>query len=149
MPNKFPLILNKLLYRYSDSSADTTTYVAIKILTLYATARIVNGVSPEYKVFRKIKDANPNSPGFNHCLSLRDVIVVDNDAGAAGHICFVTDPLSSTLSGLRPRGKNRFPIPIAKRIIKQVLLALDYLHRECGYIHTGRYNSCSHSYTCR
>ena len=25
---------------------------------------------------------------------------------------------------------------VAKRIIKQILLSIDYLHRECGYIHT-------------
>ena len=47
------------------------------------------------------------------------------------------DPLSSSLAELRPPGQNRFTVPTAKRIIKQVLFALDYLHRECGYIHTG------------
>ncbi|KAJ7027516.1 hypothetical protein C8F04DRAFT_913814, partial [Mycena alexandri] len=34
-------------------------------------------------------------------------------------------------------GKRRFSAPTAKRIVKQVLLALDCLHRECGCIHTG------------
>jgi len=48
----------------------------------------------------------------------------------------VTDVLASSLATLRPSGQNRFTVPVAKRIIKQVLLALDYLHRECGYIHT-------------
>ena len=30
-----------------------------------------------------------------------------------------------------------FPVSVVKRIIKQILLSIDYLHRECGYIHTG------------
>lgn len=30
-----------------------------------------------------------------------------------------------------------FAVSVAKRIIKQILLSVDYLHRECGYVHTG------------
>jgi serine/threonine-protein kinase SRPK3 len=107
----------------------------MKILTTQATARIVAGHSPEYEVFRKIESANPNSPGFGHCLALRHCFTAKSAAG--GHICFVTDALSSSLANLRAHEHGRFTLPIAKRITKQVLLALDYLHRECGYIHTG------------
>ncbi|KAF8346495.1 kinase-like domain-containing protein [Amanita rubescens] len=117
-----------------DHSAKTKTFVAIKILTSQATANIVAGYSPEYNVFRKIEYTNPKSPGFNHCLTLRACLTTNSAAGS--HICFVTDALSSSLGNLRKSGQNRFTLPIAKRIIKQVLLALDYLHRECGYIHT-------------
>ncbi|KDR79389.1 hypothetical protein GALMADRAFT_62926 [Galerina marginata CBS 339.88] len=94
-----------------DTSAKTRTYVAMKLLTTQATAQVVSGNSPEYDVYRKI-----------------------NAAGA--HICFVTDTLSTSLAALRPPEQNRFTVSIAKRITKQILLALDYLHRECGYIHT-------------
>jgi serine/threonine-protein kinase SRPK3 len=38
-----------------------------------------------------------------------------------------------------------FPVSIAKRIIKQILYGVDYLHRECGYIHTGN-SLCSGSF---
>ena len=107
----------------------------MKILTSQATAQIVAGRSPEYDVFRKIESANLDNPGFNHCLTLRHCFTAKSSAG--GHICFVTDALSSSLANLRAPGQNRFTLPIAKRITKQVLLALDYLHRECGYIHTG------------
>jgi serine/threonine protein kinase len=107
----------------------------MKILTAHATARVVKGVSLEYDAYRKVGSTNPNSPGFGHSLTLRHCFISDSAAG--GHICFVTDVLSSSLASLRPRGQNRFTVAAAKRIIKQVLLALDYLHRECGYIHTG------------
>lgn len=108
----------------------------MKILTSQATAHIVAGNSPEYDVFRKVESTNMDSVGLSHCLTLRHCFTAKSSAG--GHICFVTDALSSSLSNLRPPGQNRFTLPLAKRIIKQVLLALDYLHRECGYIHTGK-----------
>ena len=107
----------------------------MKFLTTTATARIVMGHSSECLVYRKIASANPNSPGYKHCLTLRHCFTANSAAGV--HICFVIDALSSSLANLRPHGQNRFTLPIAKRITKQVLLALDYLHRECGYIHTG------------
>jgi serine/threonine protein kinase len=130
-----PALLTYLFHKYSDRSAETRTFVALKILTSQATARVVAGSSPEYDVYKKIMSTNPDNPGFNHCLTIRRCFITKSAAG--GHICFVLDPLSSSLAELRPLGQNRFTVPTAKRIIKQVLLALDYLHRECGYIHTG------------
>ncbi len=128
-------------HQYRDRSAETTTFVALKILTSQAAAQIVTGHSPEFDVFKKIETINPNSPGFSHCLTLRHCFTAKSPAG--DHICFVTEPLSSSLANLRSSGQNRFPLPIARRIIKQVLLALDYLHRECRYIHTGATESIS------
>jgi hypothetical protein len=33
---------------------------------------------------------------------------------------------------------KQFSTPTVKRIVKQVLLAIDYLHTECGYHHGGK-----------
>ena len=41
--------------------------------------------------------------------------------------------LLTLIRQFRHRG---LPIRVVKRIIKQVLRGLDYLHRECGIIHT-------------
>ncbi|KAJ3572328.1 hypothetical protein NP233_g3166 [Leucocoprinus birnbaumii] len=120
-----------------DKSMETRSFVALKLLTSQATAQLALSSSPnhtEYHVFRKIKDTNPNSLGFNHCLTLKRWFTAQSEAG--NHICFVTEPLSSSLHTIQQHEYNRFPLPVAKRITKQVLLALDYLHRECGYIHT-------------
>ena len=124
-----------IFYINRDTSAEARTFVAIKILTSQATARAVCTNSLEFDVYQKVRFSNPNSPGISHCLSIRDCFVATSSAGS--HICFVTDALSSSLAELRLPGQNRFTVPVAKRIIKQVLLALDYLHRECGFIHTG------------
>lgn len=118
---------------------ETRTFVSMKLLTAYATAQIALGHSLEYDVFRKVESTNPKSPGFNRCLTLQRCFTAESEAG--GHICFVTEALSSSLANLQKPGQNRFPLSIAKRITKQVLLALDYLHRECGYIHTGESGS--------
>jgi serine/threonine-protein kinase SRPK3 len=41
------------------------------------------------------------------------------------------------LLGLIKRWNHRgIPMPLVKQITKQILLGLDYLHRECGIIHT-------------
>ncbi|KXN80718.1 Protein kinase dsk1, partial [Leucoagaricus sp. SymC.cos] len=117
-----------------DKSAETRTFVAIKLLTAHATAQIALGHSPGYDVFRKVESTNPKSPGFNHCLTLQRCFTASSEA--SGHICFVTEALSSSLANLQKPGQIRFPLSVAKRITKQVLLALDYLHSECGYIHT-------------
>ncbi|KXN84497.1 Serine/threonine-protein kinase SRPK, partial [Leucoagaricus sp. SymC.cos] len=99
--HKLGLAVSSSAWLALDNSVETRTFVVMKLLTAHATAQIALGHSPEYDVFRKVDEAG-------------------------GHICFVTEALSSNLQKL----------PVTKRITKQVLLALDYFHFECGYIHT-------------
>lgn len=49
----------------------------------------------------------------------------------------VFEVLGENLLGLIKRWNHRgIPMPLVKQITKQVLLGLDYMHRECGIIHT-------------
>jgi len=49
----------------------------------------------------------------------------------------VFEVLGENLLGLIKKWNHRgIPMPLVKQITKQVLLGLDYLHRECGIIHT-------------
>jgi serine/threonine-protein kinase SRPK3 len=49
----------------------------------------------------------------------------------------VFEVLGENLLGLIKRWNHRgIPMPLVKQITKQVLLGLDYLHRDCGIIHT-------------
>jgi len=120
-------------------SAESRTFVALKILTSQATAQVVGGHSPEYDVYKKIWSTNPNSSGFRHCFDCPTPFTAKSASG--GHTCFVMDACSS-LATLRLRGRNRFTVSAAKRTIKQVLLP------------SSRMQVCSHwsvysSYACR
>jgi serine/threonine-protein kinase SRPK3 len=108
-------------------------------LTVNATVGVLDGLLVEANSLRTIKSANPNHPGYKHCLHLYDATY---DASYHGpHICLVTNVLGSNITSLRnlqPNGRGAFPVAVAKRAIKQTLLALDYLHRECNVVHTGK-----------
>jgi serine/threonine-protein kinase SRPK3 len=116
-------------HRYT--SEETTKYAAIKILTAHASAKVALDLSPEFEVHQKIASANPSHPGFQHCLTLNGYLTTKSAAG--DHIGYVMEPLGSDIRSLA----KTFTVPAVKRVMKQLLLALDYLHRECGYIHTG------------
>ncbi len=48
------------------------------------------------------------------------------------------------LTMIRQYNNLGLPVPVVKRIIKQILMGLDYLHRECGIIHTDLKPEVSH-----
>jgi serine/threonine-protein kinase SRPK3 len=66
-----------------------------------------------------------------------DEIKLLNKVPHGMHVCMVFEVLGENLLGLIKRWNHRgIPMPLVKQITKQVLLGLDYLHRECGIIHT-------------
>jgi serine/threonine-protein kinase SRPK3 len=111
-------------------------YVAIKVLTVNATAGITRGLLYEIDAIKRVTTANPLHPGYNHCLKLCDWFVTESIHGP--NFCLVTAALADNTATLQATLPHTvFPLPVVKRIIKQILLALDYLHRECGFIHAG------------
>jgi len=119
-------------------------YVAVKVLTVNATAGVLNGFLGEVDSLKTIKMANSDHPGYKHCLHLYDAISDKSEHGP--HICLVTNILGANIISLRrlqTNGHGAFPVAVAKRIVKQTGLALDYLHRECGLVHTGMFQFSS------
>ncbi|KAL9939194.1 hypothetical protein V8E36_002007 [Tilletia maclaganii] len=89
----------------------------------------------EIKLLQKLVAANPNHPGRRHCVSLLDHFKHRGPNGT--HVCMVFEVLGENLLGLIKRYQHRgVPPNIVKQIAKQVLLGLDYMHSECGIIHT-------------
>ncbi|KAH7910212.1 kinase-like domain-containing protein [Hygrophoropsis aurantiaca] len=120
----------------THKNAYPAEYVAVKVLTVNATAGVLYDKLNEENSLKAVKKANPNHPGYKHCLLLHDSFIAQSYHGP--HLCFVTDVLGCNmvaLRGLQANGRS-FPVGLAKRIIKQTLLALDYLHRECNLVHT-------------
>ncbi|XP_006455847.1 hypothetical protein AGABI2DRAFT_121767 [Agaricus bisporus var. bisporus H97] len=118
-----------------DTLAPTLTYAALKIMTKRASIDIHVSplVPPDIEIYKRTSQLRLH-PGFNHCATLQWHLATTSGLGR--HVCYVTEVLSSSLANLRPRGQNRFTLPIAKRIIKQVLLALQCLHDKMWYTHT-------------
>ncbi|KAF2743093.1 serine/threonine-protein kinase SRPK2 [Sporormia fimetaria CBS 119925] len=116
-------------------SRDNTTgkHVALKVVR--SAAHYTETALDEIKLLKKVVDANPTHPGRKYVVSLLDSF---NHKGPNGiHVCMVFEVLGENLLGLIKKWNHRgIPMPLVKQIAKQVLLGLDYLHRECGIIHT-------------
>jgi serine/threonine-protein kinase SRPK3 len=116
-------------------SRDNTTgkHVALKVVR--SAAHYTETALDEIKLLKKVVDAKKEHPGRKHVVSLLDSF---NHKGPNGvHVCMVFEVLGENLLGLIKRWNHRgIPMPLVKQITKQVLLGLDYLHRECGIIHT-------------
>ncbi|KAJ9362634.1 hypothetical protein DTO280E4_3287 [Paecilomyces variotii] len=116
-------------------SRDTTTgkHVALKVVR--SAAHYTETAIDEIKLLNRIVQANPTHPGRKHVVSLLDSFEHKGPNGV--HVCMVFEVLGENLLGLIKRWNHRgIPMALVKQITKQVLLGLDYLHRECGIIHT-------------
>ncbi|KAJ5219606.1 hypothetical protein N7468_008810 [Penicillium chermesinum] len=116
-------------------SRDTTNgkHVALKVVR--SAAHYTETAIDEIKLLNRIVQANPSHPGRKHVVSLLDSFEHKGPNGV--HVCMVFEVLGENLLGLIKRWNHRgIPMPLVKQITKQVLLGLDYLHRECGIIHT-------------
>jgi len=111
----------------------TGKHVALKVVR--SAAHYTETALDEIKLLNKVVEANKDHPGRRHVVSLLDSF---NHKGPHGmHVCMVFEVLGENLLGLIKRWNHRgIPMPLVKQITKQVLLGLDYLHRECGIIHT-------------
>ncbi|RIA92478.1 kinase-like domain-containing protein [Glomus cerebriforme] len=89
----------------------------------------------EIKLLQKIVKANPDAPGRRYVVELLDHFQHKGPHGT--HVCMVFEVLGENLLSLIKRYHHRgIPPHLVKQITRQVLMGLDYMHRECGIIHT-------------
>ncbi|KAF9578895.1 serine/threonine protein kinase, CMGC group [Lunasporangiospora selenospora] len=89
----------------------------------------------EIKLLEKVVHANPDSPGRKNVVRLLDHFMHRGPNGQ--HVCMIFEVLGENLLSLIRRYRHRgIPIPLVQQIIHQVLMGLDYMHSECGIIHT-------------
>ncbi|KAK9442170.1 serine/threonine protein kinase, CMGC group [Metarhizium brunneum] len=116
-------------------SRDNTNgkHVALKVVR--SAAHYTETAIDEIKLLNRIVQAKPDHPGRKHVVSLLDSFEHKGPHGT--HVCMVFEVLGENLLGLIKKWNHRgIPMPLVKQITKQVLMGLDYLHRECGIIHT-------------
>lgn len=89
----------------------------------------------EIQLLQRLVTSDPNHPGRRHVVQLLDDFRHTGPNGS--HVCMVFEVLGENLLGLIKRYQHRgVPPHIVQQIAKQVLLGLDYLHKECAIIHT-------------
>ncbi|KAI8084322.1 kinase-like domain-containing protein [Gilbertella persicaria] len=111
----------------------TNVHVALKIVK--SANRYTDSALEEIKLLECVKKTNPESRGYQHVAQLLNHFWHHGPHGK--HACMTFEVLGESLLSLMKRYNYKgIPQPIVKRIAKQVLEGLDYLHRECGIVHT-------------
>jgi serine/threonine-protein kinase SRPK3 len=108
-------------------------HVALKVVK--SASHYTETALDEIKLLERVAHTNKDAPGYQHVVQLLDHFFHKGPNGV--HVCMVFEVLGENLLSLIRRYKHRgIPIEIVKQIALQVLHGLDYLHRECGIIHT-------------
>ncbi|GAV55070.1 hypothetical protein ZYGR_0AS03930 [Zygosaccharomyces rouxii] len=124
--------------------------VAIKIHK--SSAEYSHAARRELQILRKVENVARSSshPGSPHVVELLDAFAHLGPHGL--HVCLVFEPLNESLlsllgqchqggtCNLKEAGttcvKDGLPLELVKEVTRQVLLALDFLHKECGIVHS-------------
>ena len=89
----------------------------------------------EIKLLERVAETDPKALGAQFVTAIEDHFMVKGQNGT--HVCMTFEVLGENLLALIKRYKHRgLPIRLVKQISKQMLLGLDYLHRQCQIIHT-------------
>ncbi|RLV96247.1 Protein kinase dsk1 [Spathaspora sp. JA1] len=112
---------------------DKQCHVAVKVVR--SAKHYTETAIDEIKLLDKVTTSDIQHPGHQHVIQLLDTFTHKGPNGI--HVVMVFEVLGENLLGLIRRYKHRgIPIVFVKQIAKQLLAALDFLHRSCGVIHT-------------
>ncbi|XP_031357667.1 SRSF protein kinase 2-like isoform X1 [Photinus pyralis] len=116
-----------------EDISEGQTYYAIKIVKSANSFKTV--ALDEIKLLRCVKDQEPTAAGYDKIVLYHDYFIASSLYGE--HLCLTFELMGPSLlhlivqsnyQGLEKEG--------VKNIIKQILLALTYLHENCKIIHT-------------
>lgn len=114
-------------------SHDNNKHVAMKVVR--SASHYTEAALDEIKLLKSVSDGSESHPGRAHVIGLLDSFEHKGPNGL--HVCMVFEVMGENLLGLIKRYNYKgIPTVLVKQITKQILLGLDYLHRECGVIHT-------------
>lgn len=108
-------------------------FVALKVVK--SAYHFTETALDEIKLLKDVRDADPNDPKRNKTVQLLNDFKISGINGL--HVCMVFEVLGDNLLKLIIKSDYRgIPRNNVKRIIRQVLEGLDYLHTKCNIIHT-------------
>lgn len=123
-------------HRVSNTFCRLNRHVTLKILTNELS---FGGIRMyEVPVLQRLNESDDAHPGKAHVSRMIDHFTHEGPNGA--HTCLTFDVHGSTLFALQKALPPDFALPVdlVKRVSRQVLLALDFIHRKCGVVHTGK-----------
>ncbi|GMH40206.1 hypothetical protein BSKO_08110 [Bryopsis sp. KO-2023] len=110
---------------------ETGDQVAMKVQK--SAAHYTEAAQDEITLLTQIRDGDEHNDKC--CCRLLDCFEHRGPNGR--HVCMIFETLGDNLLKLIKKYKYQgIPVPIVKNITRQVLVGLDYLHRELGIIHT-------------
>ena len=139
----FP-VFNLSLVRKPDHIARSTTrpYVALKVTTGNVFSGIQAGQMEELDILKCISDPQLHHPGKGHCTQLFEDFLCEGKIEHGPHICLALEILGPDLATFCRRYPSEIlPLPLVKKFLQQILLALDFLHSKCRVAHTGESNA--------
>eukprot|EP00126_Sphaerothecum_destruens_P015561 Sdes_comp9580_c0_seq1m1059 len=109
------------------------SFVALKIVK--SASQYTEAALDEVKILKSIRSSNLSSLGREYLVQQLDDFRISGPNGT--HVVMVFEVLGSNLLKLiRNYSYHGVPLPIVKRITRQILEGLHYLHCECEIIHT-------------
>ena len=110
------------------------------IVTLKIANNNASSADHEREIEKRISTANPSHRGRSLIRTFLDSFEVKGPEGS--YSCLVYPPMREPLSMYQRRfDDRRMPLPLIKTYIRALLTGLDYLHRECRVVHTGKFTS--------
>jgi len=90
----------------------------------------------EFQIYQRLGEGNHSHPGYSHIRTALETFKIPRPGG--DHTCLVQKPMWESFRDLRHRVPDGlFTEELLKASLKQLFLALDYLHSECKLVHTG------------
>ncbi|KAF7871896.1 hypothetical protein EAF04_004003 [Stromatinia cepivora] len=104
-------------------------YVTLKIYTRDQTN------PEEFQIYKALSRGNSSHPGYRHVRTALNTFTIPRQGGH--HHCLVQKPMWESFRDLLNRNpRHRFTEDLLKAGLKQLFLALDYIHTECKLVHT-------------
>ncbi|XP_064106519.1 SRSF protein kinase 1-like isoform X5 [Macrobrachium nipponense] len=108
-------------------------FVALKVVK--SASHYTETALDEIKLLKCVRESDENDPKRDKTVQLLDDFKISGVNGT--HVCMVFEVLGHNLLKFIIRSNYQgIPLGNVKRIIRQVLEALDYLHAKCKIIHT-------------
>lgn len=91
----------------------------------------------EQKIYQRISQSTSKHPGRSAIRGMIESFDVQGPDGS--HRCLVHPPLfESVLTFLRRNPVEKLPAIVLAVVLRHLFLGLDFLHKDCRVIHTGK-----------